>query len=66
MYEIRNARNGEVCSTCGALLRGPDHEDSSGVVLECSTTALETKPETKLETFCFPCAPIGIDGELPN
>ncbi|WP_139047385.1 hypothetical protein [Rhodococcus erythropolis] len=62
MYAIRNARNGEVCSTCGALLRGPDHYDSGGVVLECSTAA----PETKLEAFCFPCAPIGIDGELPN
>ncbi|MFJ7621526.1 hypothetical protein ACIQYZ_22255 [Rhodococcus erythropolis] len=62
MYAIRNARNGEVCSTCGALLRGPGHEDSSGVVLECSTTA----SESKLETFCFPCAPTGIDGELPN
>lgn len=62
MYAIRNGRNGEICSTCGALLRGPDHEDSSGVVLECSTAA----PGTMRKAFCMPCVPIGIDGELPN
>jgi hypothetical protein len=67
MYKaIRNAREGEVCSTCGATLLGPDHEDSSGVVLERSTNERGTTTETKREAFCMPCAPIGIDGELPN
>lgn len=62
MYKaIRNAREGEVCVTCGATLRGPDYEDASGVVFEVSTPR-----GIGSETFCLPCAPIGIDGELPN
>lgn len=58
---IRNAREGEVCETCGAVLLGPDHEDASGVVFEVSTPR-----GTQSETYCLPCAPVGVDGELPN
>ncbi|NMM82838.1 hypothetical protein B2J88_00380 [Rhodococcus sp. SRB_17] len=62
MYKaIRNAHEGDICSTCETVLLGSDHEESSGVVVERTTTR-----GTSVETFCLPCAPIAIDGELPN
>lgn len=62
MYQaIRNAHEGDVCSACEGVLLDPDHEESSGVLVERTTTR-----GTSVETFCLPCVPIAIDGELQN